>query len=736
MALARTFLSGLAVTASLVSFAVAGTGVAYVARISPDLPSHVAVTEWKAREGTTILAEDGTVLGVHAREFRKFVPFDKIPKRMVDAFVAAEDGNYWTHHGVDPKGIVRAALANFRGGRVEGGSTITQQVVKNLVLTSQRSIDRKIREALIALKIDKELGKERILEIYANEIFLGSNAYGAAAAAEVYFGKTLDQLTLAEAATIAGLPQAPSAANPFSRPAKAVERRNYVIGRMLALGMVTKDDADAALRQTLATVPRVASNVPGGPEPAFWYPEESVRRMLVDSFGTDRIYGEGGVVRTTIRPSLQRIVHQELRAGIVREDRQTSKWRGPLARGDRMPVDWASEDMAPPSGAEDWKIAVVVEAGKDATVVTADGRIVLRGDDMAWATSSRRASKILAPGDRVLVGDVGRGPELVQVPETQGAVVVMEPSTGSVLALDGGFSHEISEFNRATQAKRQTGSIFKPFVYLAATEFGYDATSPLLDSPIALSQGAGLADWRPQGGEKGLGLITLRRALENSRNMATVRLMYDVGEDRVRDVAGRAGLTLPTNLGFAMALGVAEQSPVAMAAAFSSIANGGHRVAPAFYLPAPGAPEAAQPPQVFDPVAVAQISSMLEGVVHYGTARRAFDGFDHPLAAKTGTTNDARDAWFAAYGPEFVAVAWIGRDDHGPLSKDSSGGGTVAPIMRRILDAAAAGGSLKFEPFTLPEGAETVRADRDTGLLDEEGDVVEIVRNQAPLKSE
>lgn len=728
MALVRTFLSGLAVTVSLVSFATCGAAVAYVARIAPELPSHVAVTEWRAREGTTILAEDGTVLGVHAREFRKFVPFDKIPKLVVDAFVAAEDGNYWTHHGVDPRGVARAALANFRGGRVEGGSTITQQVVKNLVLTPQRSIDRKIREALIALKIDKELGKRRIFEIYANEIFLGSNAYGAAAAAEVYFGKTLDQLDLAEAATIAGLPQAPSAANPFSRPSRAVERRNYVVGRMLAEGLVTKAAADAALRRPLVTIPRVASASPGGPEPAFWYPEEGVRRMLVESFGSDRIYGEGGVVRTTIRPALQRTVHRELRNGIVREDRSASGWRGPLAKGDRLPVDWASEEMSPPAGAEDWKVGVVTRAGRDATVETAAGDVVLRGDDMAWATSSRRASKILSPGDRVLVGDLGKGPELVQVPETQGAVVVMDPRTGRVLALDGGFSHETSEFNRAVQAKRQTGSIFKPFVYLAATEFGYDATSPILDSPIALSQGAGLADWRPQAGERGLGLITLRRALENSRNMATVRLMYDVGEDRVRDVVGRAGLTLPSDLGFAMALGVAEQSPVSMAAAYSSLANGGRRVSPVFYLPAPGAPATPPPPQVFDPVAVSQVSSMLEGVVHFGTARRAFDGFDRPLAAKTGTTNDARDAWFAAYGPEFVAVAWIGRDDHGPLSKDSSGGGTVAPIMRRILDAASQDGSLTFEDFQLPEGAETVRADRESGLLDEEGDVVEIVK--------
>lgn len=733
MALIRTLLAGATITAAAGLLAVASVGVAYVGRIAPDLPSHIAVTDWKAREGTTILASDGSVLGVHAREFRKFVPLPQIPPLVWQAFIAAEDGNYWHHKGVDPRAIARAALANLKGGdgRIEGGSTITQQVVKNLVLSPERTFDRKAKEALLALKIDKEVGKERILEIYLNEIYLGAGAYGVGAAAEVYFGKSLDHLTVAEAATLAGLPQAPSAANPFSRPAKALERRNYVIDRMAAEGFIDAAAGSAAKMLALSVVPR-GEGAPGSSDASFWYPEESVRRMLVQTFGSDRIYGEGGIVRTSIRPALQKIVHEELRRGLVAEDRH-SGWRGPLVRGVRFPVDWSAPDLAPPPGAEKWSVGVVAEAGRDARVITRSGEVVLKGSDLGWASSSRKASSVLAKGDAVLVGDLGRGPELVQVPTAQGAVVVMDPSSGDILALEGGFSHETSEFNRATQAQRQTGSVFKSFVYLAATERGYDAMSPVLDSPIALSQGPGLEDWKPQNGEKGMGLITLRRAAELSRNMATVRVLYDVGEEAVASVASRAGFQLPEKLNWSMALGAAETTPLNVATAYSALANGGFRVEPRFYAdsnaPAPGPAD-----RVFNPIPVAQVTSMLEGVVHFGTARRAFEGFDLPVAAKTGTTNDSRDAWFAAYGPRFVAVAWVGRDDHKPLSKASSGGGTVAPIMRQILDKAAATDSLDFEAFTLPEGAETVLADRETGLPAEDGDVLEIV-NGAPAAS-
>jgi penicillin-binding protein 1A len=727
MALIRTLLAGATITAAAVLLATASVGVAYVGRIAPELPSHIAVTDWKAREGTTILAADGTVLGVHAKEFRKFVPLSQMPQLVWQAFVAAEDGSYWRHKGVDPRAIARAALSNLKGGdgRVEGGSTITQQVVKNLVLSPERTFDRKVKEALLALKIDKEVGKERVLEIYLNEIYLGAGAYGVGAAAEVYFGKRLDQLTVAEAATLAGLPQAPSAANPFTRPSKALERRNYVLDRMAKEGFIDAVAASSEKARDLLVVSR-GDGTPGSSDAAFWYPEESVRKALVQTFGSDRIYGEGGIVRTSIRPALQKIVHEELRRGLVAEDRH-SGWRGPLARGIHFPVDWSEPELAPPPGAEKWSVGVVAEVGRDAKVVTRTGDVTLKGGDLGWATSSRKASAVLARGDAVLVADLGRGPELVQIPAAQGAVVVMDPSTGDILALDGGFSHETSEFNRATQAQRQTGSVFKSFVYLAATERGFDAMSPVLDSPISLSQGPGLDDWKPQNGEKGMGLITLRRAAELSRNMATVRVLYDVGEDAVASVASRAGFKLPDRLNWSMALGAAETTPLNVATAYSALANGGFRVEPRLYTDAGGtSPDASD--RVFDPIPVAQVSSMLEGVVHSGTARRAFEGFDLPLAAKTGTTNDARDAWFAAYGPSFVAVAWVGRDDHRPLSKASSGGGTVAPIMRRILDEAAASRTLDFEAFSLPDGAETVLADRETGLPSEDGDVLEIVR--------
>ena len=729
MSLLRTLLAGTTLLAAAGSFAAASVGVAYVARIATTLPSHVSVDDWKPREGTTVLAADGTVLGLHAREFRKFVSLAGMPRLVIDAFVSAEDGNYWHHHGIDPKGVVRAALSNLRsgGGHVEGGSTITQQLAKNLFLSPERTIDRKVREAILALKIDRDVGKERVLEIYLNQIYFGSGAYGVAAAAETYFGKTLAQLSPAEAATLAGLPQAPSAANPYSRPAKALERRNYVLKRMADDGRLASLAAAAAMAEPLVTVGRPQQPGPVS-DPAYRYPEEHVRRLLVQKHGSDRIYGEGGSVRTFLDAGLQKIVHEELRRGLVREDRHAG-WRGPLLRGVALPANWADERLASPAGAEDWAVGVVSDAGEDATVQTARGEVILHGRDMEWATSSRRASRILHAGDAVLVADLGSGPELVQVPEVQGAVVVMDPSSGAVVAMDGGFSSETSEFNRATQARRQTGSVFKTFVFMAAMERGFDAMSPVLDSPIALDQGPGLEDWRPRNGEKGMGLITLRRAAELSRNMATVRLLYDLGEASVASVASRAGFDLPGSLNYSLALGAAETTPLNVATAYSAIANGGYRVSPRFYEEQ-GAP-APVPMKVFDPVAVAQTSSVLEGVVHNGTASKAFDGFERPLAAKTGTTNESRDAWFVAYGPRFVAVSWVGRDDHKPLSRAASGGGTVAPVMRAILDRAAEGGELRFDPFTLPDGARTVLADRQSGLQTEDGDVVEIVRGDA-----
>jgi penicillin-binding protein 1A len=722
MSLSRTILSGVSILTVVVGVAVAGSAVSYLRSLSADLPNISAVGSWQPREGSRILGADGTVLGVHAKEYREFVQLESIPPLVISAFLAAEDANYWHHKGVDPVAVVRAVVSNFKDdGRVIGGSTITQQVVKNLILSSERTFDRKAKEALLALKVDNEIGKARVLEIYLNEIYLGAGCYGVQAAAKCYFGKSLEQLLPEEAAVLAGLPQAPSAANPYSNMKKALSRRNYVLDRMGKVGYLPLEDVARLKMRPIITVGRPDA-VTGPADPAFAYAEETVRRLQVGSVGSDEFYGKGGDLETTLVPSLQKVVHAELRRGLVIEDRLKG-YRGHLAKGIGFPVDWERPELVEPAGSESWRVGVIEDVGRELRVQTRDGFTTIDKKGFSWIAGKRAANSVFKRGDAILVGDLGDGPEVVQVPKTQGAIVIMQPETGAVLALDGGFSAAGSEFNRATQAKRQIGSVFKPFVFLTALQMGYNAMSPVLDSPISLDTGNGKGDWRPQEKDKGLGLITLRQALEKSRNLATVRLLYDIGENTIGDVARSIGLEMPAKMTYAMALGSAETTPLNVATAYSAIANGGRPVTPAFFGELKNTTTLKAS---FDPIAVAQLSSILEGVTYAGTARSAFADFPHAIAAKTGTTNSSRDVWFAAYGPKFVIVTWLGNDDFTPLHKGAAGGQTVAPIVRRILDRST--GSIEFADFTLPEGSVTIRVDRASGSFNPEGDVVEIIR--------
>jgi penicillin-binding protein 1A len=710
MSLARTLMSGISVLGLTGTLIIGSVGLSYIKNVDGTLPDHKVLNSWVPSEGTTIISSDGVLLGVHAKEHRKFVPLKEIPNVLISAFISAEDGNYWHHHGIDVVSITRAALSNLKSGpdtRLEGGSTITQQVVKNMLLTSERTLDRKIKEAILALKSDRDIGKNKILEIYLNQIYFGSGAYGVSVAAETYFGKDLSELSIAEAAMLAGLPKAPSAANPYTNPERALDRRNYVLRRMLENGYISEQEHKVAV-----SIPMNANknsvNVATG-DPSMWYAQEAVRRQILQSHGEKQLYEGGGDVVSTINSRIQKIVHAELRRHLVLEDRK-SGWRGPLKTGYIGSIDWTSPLLAKPSGAEDWSVAVVLSANRDALLETENGEVSITGVSLSWATPKKHAASILKPGDVVLLADV-----------LQGAVVVMNPNDGSVLGLAGGFSGETSEFDRATQAKRQTGSVFKPFVYMAAIEAGYNATSPVLDSPIAIDQGTGKRDWRPSGGSSGgLGMITFRRSLELSRNLSTVRLLYDLGMDRVVNLATRVGFKMPANASYAMALGATEATPMEVASAYSAFANGGYRVQPKLLS---GDIEAQQ--RVFQPMDVAKITSILEGVVKAGTAQKAFSKFKHPLAGKTGTTNESRDAWFAAYGPDIVIVGWLGRDDDAPLYKGAAGGSSAAPLVRDILDDLD--GLVPLNDFRIPAEAETVLVNRKTGAVDPDGDVLEVM---------
>lgn len=727
MSVAKTFMSGISVLGLAALLLGGSTSIAYIKQIEPTLPDHLELASWVPVEGTTIVSRDGIVLGVHAKEHRKFAPLKTIPNVIVSAFIAAEDANYWKHHGVDVGAVVRATLANLKsapGARLEGASTITQQVVKNVLLNSERTFDRKIKEGILALKVDRDIGKERVLEIYLNQIYFGAGAYGISVAARTYFGKNLSDVSIEEAAMLAGLPKAPSAANPFNNRARALERRNYVLRRMYENGFISRQEFEIAASKPIVTH---RSDVAGEEnDPAMWYPQEAVRRLLLQEQGSERLYEGGGKVVSTVDSEIQKTVHSQMRRHLVLEDRK-SGWRGPLARGLTGAINWADAALSKPEGAEDWVVGVVQSSDRDAVVLTSNGPVQVNGSNLTWATSKKRTSAVLSKGDVVLLGDLGKGLELVQIPAIQGAVVVMDPRSGNVLALDGGFSGELSEFDRASQAKRQTGSVFKPFVYMAAVEAGYNAMSPVLDSPIAIDQGAGQSDWRPSGGSAGgMGLITFRRSLELSRNLSTVRLLYDLGMDKVVNVATRVGFALPSNASYAMALGAAEATPLEVASAYSAFANGGFKVEPKL-IPS----QAGTMVQVFDPMDVAKMTSIMEGVITSGTAQKAFAGSKKPLAGKTGTTNKSRDVWFAAYGPEVVIVAWMGRDDHGPLYKGAAGGASVAPLVRSIADKID--GMVNFAEFTIPDEAETILVNRKNGSVEENGDVLEIV-SQSELK--
>jgi penicillin-binding protein 1A len=735
LSLVRT-LSSLVVIGGLAA-GVAGlaVGLAVIDENARDLPDHAGLATYVPRTGSRILAEDGSLISRKVEQRRTFVPISKVPPLVLRAFLSAEDRNYYQHGGVDPVAVARAALSRFSGGG-SGASTITQQVAKNLLVGNERSMSRKIREALLAMRMDRDLGKDRVLEIYLNEIYLGLGAYGIAEAAQTYFGKPLDQLAPVEAALLAGMPKAPSAFNPRRNPVRATERRNYVLRRMAEDGVIPAAAAESAEATAIALAPRGGRD--GDGNPGSWF-EDVAWRTANDSAGADRIGRQDVVVRTTLRPAYQAAAEAALKAGIVRADRALG-YRGPIGRV-RLPLGRAGAAIDLPAGAEDYVAGVVESFSGGEAVVALDGdrRVRLGAEGTRWAGAG--PTGLFRPGDAILLDLSGTKPALAQAPEVDGALVAVDPRTGDVLALVGGFSYERSSFDRATQARRQAGSSYKPILYSAALRLGFDATSPLLDAPIALEQGPGQVDWRPadaKGAGHG-GLITVRRALELSRNMATVRLLWDLGLDEMQDMARQLGVAPERALTYVSALGAVEVSPLQMALAYAAFADGGLARKPRYVTEvrsASGEVLASVPPDpgrpVLDTVASAQMCSILRGVVERGTARRAFQGFASPFSGKTGTTNSARDAWFVGFSPEISVAVWIGRDDNKALADDAGGGKVAAPVVREFLE----GAGVRTSACPVPPEAQTVSVDPESGAASSgRNAVAEIVREIPELAS-
>jgi penicillin-binding protein 1A len=771
---------GFVFAAGMIVF-VAGAGVAafLLWKVSKDLPDYEVLAKYEPPVMTRIHADDGSLIAEYAKERRIYVPITAIPDRVVQAFISAEDKNFYQHGGLDIQGIFRAIvtdLSNIQSGRrVVGASTITQQVAKNFLLSNKVTLSRKLKEAILAIRIERAFTKDQILELYLNEIYLGLGSYGVAAAALTYWDKPLDQLTLAQCAYLATLPKGPSNYDPFRHPKRAIERRNWVIDRMVENGYATPEEGAEAKAQPLGVIKR-----PPGPRLfASEFFAEEVRRDVLDMFGENKLYTGGLSVRATLDPRLQRIAHRSLIDGLAAYDHRHG-WRGVKQH---IPItgDWGKQlakihvwsDILP------WRLAVVLQTTpQDATIglrPTLDqyGKLeatretgTIQFAQMKWARaelkhglgpSPKTVEDVLKPGDVIYVAPVtGKDPSvdikgqwaLEQIPKVGGAIVAMDPYTGRVLALVGGFSFDESQFDRATQAHRQPGSSFKPIIYSAALDNGYTPSSIIVDGPITIDQGPGLPPWQPHNYEAGeaAGPSTLRFGLEHSRNLMTVRLARDMGMPIICEYARRFGVYDNLMPMLSMSLGAGETTLLRLVGAYSMIANGGMQIKPTLIdriqdrygrtiwrhdtrkcpkcaakswhnQPEPVVIENRK--QIIDPMTAYQITSMMEGVVQRGTGR-VVSALGRPVAGKTGTTNDEKDAWFIGFTPDLVAGVFIGFDTPTPLGHGETGGHVAAPVFLEFMQRA-----LKNKPaipFRVPPGIQLVRVDLKTGLPAPPGD--------------
>ncbi|MDB5509947.1 MAG: penicillin-binding protein family [Hyphomicrobiales bacterium] len=717
-----------------------------------DLPDYTQLKNYEPPVMTRVHANDGSLVAEYARERRLYLPSSAIPPLIKQAFISAEDKNFYTHNGVDPEGIARAVVVLVQGSkRVQGASTITQQVAKNFLLGNERSFDRKIREALLAFRIESAYSKDRILELYLNEIFLGLGNYGIAAAALNYYGKSVHELTLSEAAYLAALPKGPNNYHPFRYREAAIGRRNYVLDRMVDNGYVTREAADRAKTEQLNVNPRVLS--PNSY--AAGYFAEEVRRELLDRYGEKKLYEGGLSVRTTLDPKMQLWARKSLVDGLVRYD-EARGFRGAMRSID-ISQDWgpALADVPALGDVQPWRLAVVLEVGDSSARIgiqpprERSGEVsrervtgTLPAEGVRWTRKSLKAA--LQPGDVIYVEPTDQRAtqyRLRQIPDISGAIVAMDPYTGRVFAMVGGFSYDQSEFNRATQALRQPGSSFKPFVYATALDNGYTPSSVVMDAPIEVDQGGGLGVWRPENYDgKSSGAHTLRYGIEHSKNLMTVRLARDVGMPLIAEYAKRFGVYEDMLPVLSMSLGAGETTVLKMTSAYSMFANGGKRIKPTLVdriqdrwgqtifrhdervcqgCNAPQWANQNEPrlidkrEQVLDPLTAYQITSMMEGVVQRGTAQVVKEVGRH-IAGKTGTTNEAKDVWFVGFSPDLAVGVFMGYDRPRSLGNSATAGQYAAPIFRDFMKVA-----LKDKadvPFRVPPGIKLISIDARSGL--------------------
>jgi len=728
------------------AIAVVGLGsvavVAILYFLSADLPNHSSLKQYSPLLSSRVFLQDGSKLCEYSGEKRYFVPIDLIPDKVVNAFIAVEDKNFYQHKGVDFLGIARSIVNNIKqlgsGRRPQGASTITQQIARIfLIKTNEVSYIRKLKEAILAYRIEQALTKNQILELYLNQIYLGLGTYGVATAAKTYFDKTLNELTVGECAYLASLAKGANNYHPVKHKEKALTRRNWAISRLLANGFITQEEHDTAVKEDLVMVPQNSNQ-----NTAEYFSEE-LRKYLINKYPFESLNKEGIVVRATLNPTLQKCAYDALRRGLEAADRRF-EWRGPLANINvsvpQKEILKKLREIENPKGGENFAKAVLLNK---------NGKILLEDDhlgkiapaDMKWAQKIR-------VGDVVQVEKSKNNYTIKQMPKVQGAIVVIDVNNGRILAMQGGYSFAQSEFNRATQAKRQIGSSFKPFVYLTGLENGFAPNTILDASPVEIDLGPDLGVWKPKNYKDAiLDKITLRRAIERSVNTATIRIAKEVGMDKIAKIAEQFGIFDHMPRYFSYAIGAGETTLLNLTTAYAMLANGGKKISPTmvdYIMDKNGNPlfksdersvqyddeildEEEQEgeiteyppklndvrPQVSDAQSVYQITSLLVGVMKRGSGASA-SFLNFPMAGKTGTSNDSRDTWFIGYTPDIAIGVFVGFDDHTKsLGQNASGSNTALPIFIDFMKHAKK--YLTAKPFRIPKGIKLRKIDAETG---------------------
>jgi len=713
--------------------------IAVLWAFSNKLPDYKFLKSYKPPVSSKVYSGQGQLISDFSKEKRIFVPYNAIPLKVINSFLSAEDKNFFSHPGVDAKGVIRASINNISNiiysKRLEGASTITQQVAKNFLLTNEVSLNRKIKEAILAFRIERALSKKRILELYLNQIYLGQGAYGIASASLEYFNKSISELNYAEAALLAALPKAPSKYNPYKNPELAKFRRNLVLKNLLENNYLTVKQYNSLINKKIELKKRKKIFL----EDTRYYVED-IRKYVVDKFGFDDVYKQGLNINTPLNLELQNIATVSLRKGLENYDKRRG-WRGPLINIKNIDNWKKNLEKFKLEKSIGWQLAVVKKINKFDTFIKTidDENGVIDYKSISW--TKKEFNELFQVGDVIYVNKINKNKyELKQLPKVNGGIVVMDPFTGRVYALSGGFSFKKSEFNRASQALRQPGSAFKPFIYALALENNFSPNSIILDAPLVLEQGYDLKMWKPENyGKKFYGPSTLRMGLEKSRNLMTVRVAQEIGVKKIADFSKKIGIYDNPQELLSISLGSAETTLLKLTSAYCSFVNGGKKIKPIlidriqdsegitffntetrsckncdkisyFSESIPKVSDNFE--QILSPQTAYQITSILEGVIKRGTGKRLRD-LKLDLAGKTGTTNKNTDAWFIGFTSKLVIGTYVGMDDPKPLGRYETGAKTAMPIFKNFVKTAVI--KKDARPFKVPPDISMMVIESTTG---------------------